>query len=160
MWYQIHPDSSSAPLSICEASLNGNFTRVSFAFNSLPHMHFWWYGNILMKREELSFMGIKLSWHSYQLSMSHRIKYLWNYGIKLSIENGCFIQVSFHSIWHGSLENILFIEIDLTPKKYPLSPRLPDASSTEYERSPRWEPQAESALNQSTLVWGTQAMFS
>jgi hypothetical protein len=57
------------------------------------------------EREELSFMGMKLSWHSYQLSMSHRIKCLWNYGVKLSIESGCFIRVSFHSIWHGSLEN-------------------------------------------------------
>jgi hypothetical protein len=68
-------------------------------------MHFWWHVDVLMKREELSFMGMKLSWHSYQLSMSHRIKCIWNYGVKLSIENGCFIRVSFHSIWHGSLEN-------------------------------------------------------
>jgi hypothetical protein len=57
------------------------------------------------EREELGFMGMKLSWHSYQLSMSHRIKCLWNYGMKLSIESGCFIRVSFHSIWHGSLGN-------------------------------------------------------
>ena len=88
-----------------KASHGESFTRVSFAFNSLPHMHFWWHNNVLMKREELGFMGMKLSWHCYQLFMSHRIKCLWNYGIKLSIENGCFIQVSFHSIWHGSLEN-------------------------------------------------------
>jgi hypothetical protein len=57
------------------------------------------------EREELGFMGMKLSWHSYQLSMSHRIKCLWNYGMKLSIESGCFIRVLFYSIWYGSLGN-------------------------------------------------------
>jgi hypothetical protein len=48
---------------------------------------------------------MKLSWHDYQLSMSLEIKCLWNYGMKLSIESGCFIQISFHFIWHGNLEN-------------------------------------------------------
>jgi hypothetical protein len=33
-------------------SLNGSFTRVSFTFNSLSHMHIWWHGNVLMKREK------------------------------------------------------------------------------------------------------------
>jgi len=48
---------------------------------------------------------MKLFWHDYQLSMSLEIKCLWNYVIKLSIENECFIQVSLHFIWHGNLEN-------------------------------------------------------
>jgi hypothetical protein len=57
------------------------------------------------EREESGFMEIKLSWNSYQLSMSHKINCLWNYGMKLFIESGCFIKVSFHFIWHDSLGN-------------------------------------------------------
>jgi hypothetical protein len=48
---------------------------------------------------------MKLSWHDYQLSMSLRIKCLWNHGIKLSIESRYFIQILFHFKWRGSLEN-------------------------------------------------------
>jgi hypothetical protein len=48
---------------------------------------------------------MKLSWHSYQLSMSHKIKCLWNYEMKLSIKSGYSIQVLFHSIWHDNLKN-------------------------------------------------------
>jgi hypothetical protein len=86
-------------------SFSGSFIRVSFAFNSLPQMYFWWRGNVSMKREEMSFIGIKLSWHDYQLSMSFRIKCLWNYKMKLYIKSGYFIQISFHSIWHDTWNN-------------------------------------------------------
>ena len=44
-------------------------------------------------------------YHDYQLSMSHEIKCLWNYRMKLSIENGYFIRVLFRSVWHGIIEN-------------------------------------------------------
>jgi len=40
--------------------------------------------------------------------------------MKLSIESGCFIQVLFHFIWHGSLENNkmkLSIGIGLTTRR-------------------------------------------
>jgi hypothetical protein len=51
-WPQLSPVHPSRGIWVCKASLSGSFTRVSFAFNSLPHMHFWWYVNVLMKREK------------------------------------------------------------------------------------------------------------
>jgi len=48
---------------------------------------------------------MKLSCHDYQLYMSLEIKCLWNHGMKLSIESGCFLQVSFYFTWHGNPEN-------------------------------------------------------
>jgi hypothetical protein len=45
-----------------------------------------------------------ISWHDYQLFMSHKIKCLWNYGVEFYIKSGCFIQFSFHS-WRGSFGN-------------------------------------------------------
>jgi hypothetical protein len=78
---------------------------------------------------------MKLSWHSYQLSMSHRIKCLWNYGVKLSIKSGCFIRVSFHSIWHDSLGNNemkLSTETGLTVHTAFSNPSLPQPLAATY----------------------------
>jgi hypothetical protein len=63
---------------------------ISFVFNKLPHKYFQWCGNVFKKKEK-KWVFNKL-WH----------KYFW---LPLSIENECFIHVSFHSIWYGSLEN-------------------------------------------------------
>jgi hypothetical protein len=35
--------------------------------------------NVFNKREEVNFMGMKLSWHDYQLSISHEIKCLYHF---------------------------------------------------------------------------------
>jgi hypothetical protein len=57
---------------------------------------------------------MKLSWHDYQLSMSLGIKCLWNHRMKFSIESGCFIQVSFHFKWRGSLgNNVMKLSIEI-----------------------------------------------
>ena len=48
----------------------------------------------------------QLSWHDYQLSLSHEIKWLRNNRMKLSIER-CFMQVLFHFISHISFENVI-----------------------------------------------------
>ena len=40
-----------------------------------------------------------------KLSMSLEIKCLWNHGMKLSIESGCFIQVLFYFTWHSNIGN-------------------------------------------------------
>jgi hypothetical protein len=48
---------------------------------------------------------MKLSQYSYQVSVSRRIKCIWNYGMKLSIESEYFVQVLFYSVWHDGLGN-------------------------------------------------------
>ena len=44
----------------------------------------------------MSFIGLKLSRHDYQLSMSYEIKCLWNYRTKLPIESGYYIPFMFY----------------------------------------------------------------
>jgi hypothetical protein len=73
--------------------------------NKESRRQFWWCDTIFKKSDEISFMGMNLSWHSYQLTMSQGIKCLWNYRMKLCIESDCFIQVSLHFIWYDIFGN-------------------------------------------------------
>jgi hypothetical protein len=101
-----------------KTSLSESFMWVSFALNRLPHNNFVWHDIVFKKRgKKWVSSRWKLSWYDYQLSMSFEIKCLWNHGMKLSIESGGFMQVSFHFTWHGSLGNNVMklpIKADLT----------------------------------------------
>ena len=75
-----------------KASHGESFTRVSFAFNSLPHIHFWWHGNVLMKREK---NWVSWGWNSLgtvtnslwviELNVYETIE--WNFPLRVKISS-------------------------------------------------------------------------
>jgi hypothetical protein len=75
---------------VSKVSLSGSFTRVSFAFNSLPHMHFWWHGNVLMKREK---NWVSWEWNSlgtitnslWVIELNVYKTMEWNFSLRVSV---------------------------------------------------------------------------
>jgi hypothetical protein len=75
-----------------KASLSGSFTRVSFVFNSLPHMHFWWHVNVLIKREK---NWVSWGWNSLgtvtnslwviELNVYETMK--WNFPLRMGVSS-------------------------------------------------------------------------